>query len=129
MHAVSRDAEAFAKPCVYLQLDEGSQDGGMGGGGEVSRRLPRADFGSSYTHTHTDAAWCCARAPLHSRSSHPSTPQRARVHTWHAHGARAGDADEGEDEEQEEDAAELRLIPANDGEGVCCLAPVVGRMP
>lgn len=26
MHAVSRDPAAFARPCVYLQLDEGSQD-------------------------------------------------------------------------------------------------------
>jgi hypothetical protein len=27
MHAVSRDAEAFGKPCVYIQLDEGSENG------------------------------------------------------------------------------------------------------
>lgn len=28
MHAVARDTEAFPKPCVYIQLDEGSV--GMG---------------------------------------------------------------------------------------------------
>lgn len=28
MHAIARDTEAFPKPCVYLQLDEGSV--GMG---------------------------------------------------------------------------------------------------
>lgn len=34
MHAISRDPEAAcAKPCVYLQLDEGSE-GGMPGGGD-----------------------------------------------------------------------------------------------
>lgn len=27
MHAVSRDAEAFGRPCVYIQLDEGSEHG------------------------------------------------------------------------------------------------------
>uniref|UniRef100_A0A383VXT1 Methylosome subunit pICln n=1 Tax=Tetradesmus obliquus TaxID=3088 RepID=A0A383VXT1_TETOB len=27
MHAVSRDAEAFRRPCVYIQLDEGSEHG------------------------------------------------------------------------------------------------------
>lgn len=25
MHAISRDPAAFAKPCIYLQLDEGSE--------------------------------------------------------------------------------------------------------
>lgn len=32
MHAVARDTESFPKPCVYIQLDEGSV--GMGPGGE-----------------------------------------------------------------------------------------------
>jgi hypothetical protein len=27
MHAVSRDAEAFGRSCVYIQLDEGSEQG------------------------------------------------------------------------------------------------------
>lgn len=26
MHAISRNAESFPKPCIYLQLDEGSED-------------------------------------------------------------------------------------------------------
>jgi hypothetical protein len=26
MHAISRDPSAFSKPCLYLQLDEGSED-------------------------------------------------------------------------------------------------------
>lgn len=26
MHAISRDTETFPKPCIYLQLDEGSED-------------------------------------------------------------------------------------------------------
>lgn len=25
MHAVSRDTSTFSKPCVYIQLDEGSE--------------------------------------------------------------------------------------------------------
>ncbi|KAG2426856.1 hypothetical protein HYH02_014709 [Chlamydomonas schloesseri] len=32
MHAVSRDPSSYAKPCIYLQLDEGSEDMAMGGG-------------------------------------------------------------------------------------------------
>jgi hypothetical protein len=32
MHAVARDTESFPKPCVYIQLDEGSV--GMGPGGD-----------------------------------------------------------------------------------------------
>lgn len=32
MHAIARDTEAFPKPCVYIQLDEGSV--GMGPGGD-----------------------------------------------------------------------------------------------
>jgi nucleotide-sensitive chloride channel 1A len=26
MHAISRDGSASARPCIYLQLDEGSED-------------------------------------------------------------------------------------------------------
>lgn len=26
MHAISRDPSSYAKPCIYLQLDEGSED-------------------------------------------------------------------------------------------------------
>jgi nucleotide-sensitive chloride channel 1A len=26
MHAISRDASSFQKPCIYLQLDDGSED-------------------------------------------------------------------------------------------------------
>jgi hypothetical protein len=33
MHAVSTDPTSFARPCVYLQLDEGSEDGGGAGSG------------------------------------------------------------------------------------------------
>ncbi|GLC40100.1 hypothetical protein PLESTB_001942900 [Pleodorina starrii] len=33
MHAISRDPTSYAKPCIYLQLDEGSEDMGMGGAG------------------------------------------------------------------------------------------------
>jgi hypothetical protein len=55
MHAIARDTEAFPKPCVYIQLDEGSV--GMG-----------------------------------------------------------AEAEDGEDEE-EDDTAELRLVPAHDSEG------------
>jgi hypothetical protein len=33
MHAVSNDPAAFERPCVYLQLDEGSDASGFGGGG------------------------------------------------------------------------------------------------
>ena len=38
MHAVSRDTAAFPRPCIYVQLDDGSDDGGgraaaMGGAG------------------------------------------------------------------------------------------------
>lgn len=29
MHAISRDTAAFAKPCVYLQLDDGMDDAAM----------------------------------------------------------------------------------------------------
>jgi nucleotide-sensitive chloride channel 1A len=31
MHAVSTDAGSFARPCVYLQLDEGADGDGDGG--------------------------------------------------------------------------------------------------
>jgi hypothetical protein len=34
MHAVSRDAEAFGRPCVYIQLDEGSEQGMAADGDE-----------------------------------------------------------------------------------------------
>lgn len=31
MHAICKDPSAFAKPCVYLQLEEGSEPGGEDG--------------------------------------------------------------------------------------------------
>ncbi|KXZ42324.1 hypothetical protein GPECTOR_161g123 [Gonium pectorale] len=34
MHAISRDPSSFAKPCIYLQLDEGSEDMRMAGAAE-----------------------------------------------------------------------------------------------
>ncbi|PNW75717.1 hypothetical protein CHLRE_12g538150v5 [Chlamydomonas reinhardtii] len=34
MHAVSRDPSSYSRPCIYLQLDEGSEDMDMGGGEE-----------------------------------------------------------------------------------------------
>ncbi|MEW5306222.1 MAG: hypothetical protein WDW36_008704 [Sanguina aurantia] len=34
VHAISRDASTHAQPCIYLQLDEGSEDMGVGGGGD-----------------------------------------------------------------------------------------------
>ncbi len=32
MHAISRDPASYAQPCIYLQLDEGSEDMRMQGG-------------------------------------------------------------------------------------------------
>ena len=34
MHAISKDPAAFAKPCIYLQLDEGDEAGALGAGGD-----------------------------------------------------------------------------------------------
>jgi hypothetical protein len=68
MHAISRDPTSYAKPCIYLQLDEGEDEGeGPRGVGE---------------------------------------------------GAALAEADGEADETEEQDAAEVRLVPAEASTGV-----------
>ncbi|KAG2422689.1 hypothetical protein HXX76_015853 [Chlamydomonas incerta] len=43
MHAVSRDPSSYSRPCIYLQLDEGSEDMDVGGGDDEEEEEGAAD--------------------------------------------------------------------------------------
>ena len=95
MHAVSTDASAFARPCVYLQLDEGDGDGCGGDGGGAGFAGFGAVLGGS-------AATAAAGGSGGDDAS----------------GSGSGDDDAGSDDASDDGgalSAEVRLVPADAG--------------